>query len=89
MKLFSSIAAVAVIGATCVAALPASAQFLDPNTGVITDQFGIIQDIDPGAVLDHQLALPSERRYMDDWGAIRDGNGMMIDGPDPSRAPLF
>ena len=89
MKLFNAIAAAAVIGSSVVSANPAQAQFIDPNTGVIKDRFGLIQGIDPSAALDHQLQSPSQRRYMDSWGTIRNGNGLMIDGPDPSRAPLF
>ena len=81
--------AAVVVGTSFIVAASAKAQFLDPETGIIRDQFGVYQDIDPGAALDHQLALPSDRRYMDDWGTIRDGNRLIIDGPDPSRAPFF
>ena len=89
MKLFNAIAAAAVIGGSFISANPARAQFLDPDTGIIRDQYGVFQDIDPGAALDHRLALPSDQRYMDRTGTIYDGNGMMIDLPDPLRAPMF
>ena len=89
MKLFTLIASAAVIGASFLVPNPAEAQFLDPTTGIITDQFGVLQDIDPGAVLNHQLALRSDRRYMDNSGTIYDGNRLMIDGPDPSRARFY
>lgn len=89
MKLFNAIAATAVICASFVAVNPVRAQFIDPSTGIIRDRYGIIQDIDPGAAIDTQLQMPSERRYMDDWGTILDGTGVIIDGPDPSRAPLW
>ena len=89
VKLFAAILTTTFLGIYLITVSPAKAQFLDPDTGIITDQFGVFQDIDPGAALDHQLGLPSDQRFMDDWGTIYDGNGLMIDGPDPSRAPFF